>query len=357
MPHLRTALDLRSDALQFAPQRRAACERPATLFVLQILPLMKLRLLLVLLAASAVATVHAAERKLVMIAGPVSHPPLMHEFRAGSILLQKRLENVPGLETVLVTNGWPTKEIDGQRVDDNSVFENADAIFIYSDGGGRHLALQKDRLEFLRTLMAKGVSLGLAHYAVEVPADRGGAEWQQWIGGYYETAFSCNPLWDAQVTELPEHPITRGVKPFHTRDEWYFNMRFREGKAGVKDILVATPSDAVRDGPYVHPKGPYPHIQDAKGRPETLAWVVERADGGRGFGFTGGHFHLNWQNDDQRRLVLNALVWLAKLDVPPGGIDSAPVSDDEAYENLDAKKTPAPRPAPPSHGGRAVSSE
>ena len=282
-------------------------------------------------------TLHAADRKLVMIAGPVSHPPLMHEFRAGSILLEKRLKDVPGLKTVLVTNGWPTKVVNGQNVDDNSVFEGADAVFIYSDGGGKHLAVQNDRLEVLRGLMKRGVSLGLAHYAVEVLPTKGGDEWKEWIGGYYEHEYSCNPIWQPEFTELPIHPITNGVKPFSTKDEWYFNMRFREGKKGVQDILVDEPSDAVRDGPYVYPKGPYPHIQAAKGRPETMMWAVERADGGRGFGFTGGHFHLNWQNDDQRRLMLNALVWLAKLPVPEGGIDSAPVSDTEAHENLDPK--------------------
>jgi len=301
-----------------------------------------------ILLASAVALA-AADRKLVMIAGPVSHPPLMHEFRAGSMLLERRLAGVPGLKTVLVTNGWPTKMVDGQRVDDHSVFDGADAIFIYSDGGAKHLALQNNRLEFLRGLMKRGVSLGCAHYAVEVPVGAGGAEWKSWIGGHYETAFSCNPIWDAEFTRLPEHPITRGVRPFKTKDEWYFNMRFRDDKAGVKDILVATPSDAVRDGPYVHPKGPYAHIQAAKGRAETMMWAVEREDGGRGFGFTGGHFHLNWQNDDQRRLILNSLVWLAKLDVPAGGIASASVSDEEIHQNLDEKK---PRPAASPAAGK-----
>ncbi len=290
------------------------------------------------------------ERKLVMIAGPASHPPLMHEFRAGSILLQKRLEKVPGLRTVLVTQGWPTKVVNGERVDDFSVFDGADAIFIYSDGGAKHLALQGDRREFLRGLMARGVSLGCAHYAVEVPAGAGGAEWKAWIGGYYETHFSCNPIWEAEYRDLPVHPITRGVRPFRTKDEWYFNMRFRDGKEGVADTLVATPSDAVRDGPYVSPKGPYPHIQAEKGRPETTLWAVERPDGGRGLGFTGGHFHLNWQNDDQRRLVLNALVWLAKLEVPAGGIDSEPVSDVEIHQNLDEKP---PRPAAPTGAAAA----
>lgn len=306
---------------------------------------MKLLLLLALACTSLASLLPAAERKLVMIAGAPSHPPLMHEFRAGSLLLQKRLETIPGLTTVLVTNGWPTKIVDRRRVDDNSVFDGADAIFIYADGGGRHPAIQGDRLEFLRGLVAKGVSLGFAHYAVEVPADKGGAEWKEWIGGYYENAFSCNPIWDAEVRQLPVHPITRGVLPFATKDEWYFNMRFRDGKNGVRDIVVATPSDAVRDGPYVHPKGPYEHIQAAKGRPETLAWAVERPDGGRGFGFTGGHFHANWQNDDQRRLVLNALVWLAKLEVPANGVESSPVSDEELMSNLDDKRPRTPSPA------------
>jgi hypothetical protein len=308
---------------------------------------MKTRFLLSALVISLTAAIHAADRKLVMIAGPVSHPPLMHEFRAGSMLLQKRLEGIPGLKTQLVTNGWPTKIVDGKRVDDNAVFEGADAVFIYSDGGGNHLAVRPERLEFLRGLMKKGVSLGCAHYAVEVLADKGGAEWKEWIGGYYENSFSCNPIWDADYKTLPVHAITRGVKPFKTNDEWYFNMRFRDGKKGVSDILVATPSDAVRDGPYVHPKGPYPHIQAAKGRPETMMWAVERPDGGRGFGFTGGHFHRNWQNDDQRRLMLNALVWLAKLEVPAQGVDSAPVSDVEIMQNLDEKKQSAPKAAAP----------
>jgi hypothetical protein len=309
---------------------------------------MKLRYLATAVIALAATLLDAADRKLVMIAGPVSHPPLMHEFRAGSMLLQKRLEGIPGLKTVVVTNGWPTKIVAGKRVDDNAVFEGADAIFIYADGGPNHLAVRPERLELLRGMMKKGVSLGCAHYAVEVTPERGGAEWKEWIGGHYENAFSCNPIWDAEYKSLPAHAITRGVKPFQAKDEWYFNMRFRDGKAGVKDILVATPSDAVRDGPYVHPKGPYPHIQAAKGRPETMMWAVERPDGGRGFGFTGGHFHLNWQDDDQRRLMLNALVWLAKLDVPVGGIDSAPVDDVEIMQNLDEKKQFAPKGSAPA---------
>ena len=30
-----------------------------------------------------------------------------------------------------------------------------------------------------------------------------------------------------------------------------------------------------------------------------MAWAAERLGGGRGFGFTGGHFHKGWGNNDQ----------------------------------------------------------
>ncbi|HEV7225050.1 MAG TPA: hypothetical protein VGN42_20260, partial [Pirellulales bacterium] len=74
-----------------------------------------------------------------------------------------------------------------------------------------------------------------------------------------------------------------------------------------------------------------------KGRPEIVAWTTERPDGGRGFGFTGGHFHRNWGNDDFRKLVLNALFWTAKVEVPSQGVASS-VMPEELAKNLDPKK-------------------
>ena len=143
-------------------------------------------------------------------------------------------------------------------------------------------------------------------------------------------------MWTPEFTEFPEHPVTRGVKPFKALDEWYFNMRWAPEEKGVTPILVATPSDAVRDGPYVYPNGPYPHIQGAKGRAETMMWVLERPDGGRGFGFTGGHKHVNWGNENFRKVVLNALLWIAKADVPRTGVRST-VTEEDLKKNLDPK--------------------
>jgi hypothetical protein len=273
-------------------------------------------------------TTHAADKKLVLIAGKVSHGPGDHEFRAGCLLLKKCLDNVPGLTTVVYSNGWPNEA---------GAFEGANGVFIYSDGGGGNPALQGDHKEILAGLAKKGVGLAFGHFGVEVPKDKGGQEFQDWIGGYYEDHFSCNPMWSPDYQKFPDHPITHGLKPFSVRDEWYFNMRFRPEMQGVTPILVAKPSDQVRDGPYVWPAGPYPHIQANKGRDEVMMWCVERPDGGRGFGWTGGHYHKNWGNEGYRKVVLNALVWLVKLDVPLEGINCA-VSADDLKLNLDPKQ-------------------
>lgn len=292
--------------------------------------------------ALAALTAHAAERtkKLLIIAGRPSHPPLMHEFRAGCLLLQRCLAGVKGLSVEVHTNGW---------VADDKLLETADAVFIYADGGPKHPAVVDNHLELLRKQIARGMGFGCAHYAVEVPPNQGGEEFKSWIGGHYEHAFSVNPIWDPEYKNLPRHPITRGVKPFSTKDEWYFNMRFSEQNVGLAPILVAKPSDAVRDGPYVHPKGPYEHIQAAKGRDEVMMWAIERQDGGRGFGFTGGHFHLNWGNDNQRKIVLNALLWVSGVEVPPNGVESK-VTQEELMQNLDPKPDPR-KPAPPQKTG------
>ena len=280
-----------------------------------------------LASTPAIRAEEAKPKKLILIAGSPSHGPGDHEFNAGVLLLDKCLQGVKGLETVVFKSGYPK---------DDSALDTADGSLCYADGGGGHPLIREKRLDRIGKLMAKGTGLLCAHYGVEVPADLGGKEFQDWIGGYYETKFSCNPMWKPEFAEFPKHAISSGVKPFSVRDEWYFNMRFRDEMKGITPILSAKPSDEVRDGPYVSPRGPYEHIQKAKGRAEAMMWATERPDGGRGVGFTGGHFHRNWADDNYRKVVLNALLWICKMDVPKDGVASS-VSEAEMAANLDPK--------------------
>jgi hypothetical protein len=169
---------------------------------------------------------------------------------------------------------------------------------------------------------------------VEVPKGEPGNCFLDWIGGYFETHWSVNPHWNAKFESFPDHPITRGVKPFEMDDEWYYHMRFRENMEGVTPVLTAVPPDSTRERPDgAHSNNPT--VRARKGMPEHLAWAAERPDGGRGFGFTGGHWHWNWANDSFRTAVLNALVWIVGLEVPPGGVPSKTPTFEELEENQD----------------------
>ena len=253
----------------------------------------------------------AATTKIVLIAGRPSHGPGDHEFNAGTKLLVKCLKEIPGIEPVFVAGGWP---------EDESVFEGAKAVVFFMDGGGGHPMIQGDRLEdVLRRLMDQGVGLACLHYAVEVPKGEAGRRLPGLARRLLRDGLLDQPALDGRDQEpprAPDHPRRQAVRdqrrvvlqhPLPPRDEGHHADP--RGQARRRDP----------QGRPSSPRGPYPHIVAAKGRDEVLAWAVERPDGGRGFGFTGGHFHKNWGNPDFRTLVLNAILWTAKLDVPSGG--------------------------------------
>lgn len=273
--------------------------------------------------------VSAGDAKIVFLAGQPSHGPGEHEHRAGCLLLKACLDKIPGVTSEVYSNGWPQ--------DSAAAFAGAATIVVYSDGGPGHPLLADDHLKTIGALMNKGVGLVCLHYAVEPTKEAGEKEFLDWIGGCFETDWSVNPTWHPQFQALPDHAVTRGLKAPNIMDEWYFHMRFREGMKGVVPILSAVPPAST----MTRPDGPHegnPAVREAvrRGEPQVVAWVYERPDGGRGFGFTGGHYHRNWGNDDLRKLVLNAILWTAKVEVPAGGV-ACKVSEEELRQNLDRK--------------------
>jgi type 1 glutamine amidotransferase len=277
--------------------------------------------------AGSCLTAPAADKEIVLVAGHPSHGPGEHEFRAGCLVLQKCLNQVPGIHATVYTNGWPNEK---------GAFDHAAAVLFFMDGGSGHPVAQADHLQIVAALARKGVGIGCAHYGVEIPLNHGGTNFLDWIGGFYEDGFSINPVWVADLKVTGDHPIARGVKPFKLRDEWYFNIHFREGMRGITPILTATPDAETRQGRSASPRGPFPRIVNAAGREEVLMWAVENPGANRGFGFTGGHFNQNWGEENFRKVVLNGLLWIAHAEVPKNGVESS-VTAAELTQNLDPK--------------------
>jgi type 1 glutamine amidotransferase len=270
----------------------------------------------------------AAPKKIVFLAGPPSHGYAQHEHKAGNLYLAKCIsEAMPNVKTVALS-GWPT---------DPTVLEGASTIVIFSDGGGGFFAIP--HFDELEKYMKQGVGLVCLHYAVEVPKGPIGDRFIGWLGGYFETFWSVNPHWKGEFTKFPDHPVSRGVKPFTVDDEWYYHMRFVPDMKGVTPILTAIPPDSTRKG-RDDAHGGNPEVRAHMGEPEHVGWTYERPDGGRSFGFTGGHWHWNWANPGFRTTVLNAIAWTAKIEVPQGGVPSKVPTLDELLANQD-KPMPA----------------
>jgi hypothetical protein len=294
--------------------------------------------------------VSSAKKKALLLAGNPSHGFGAHDHLSGCSLLAKLL-NESGLVEAKVhslkNDGWPKPD----------AIAAANTIVIYSDGGGGHPF--NGHLDELAERTAKGTGIVCIHYGVETTIGKPGQAFLDWTGGYFEPNYSVNPHWQAYYRSLPKHPTTNGVKPFSTHDEWYYNMRFREKMEGVTPILTDLPPATTlvvldKDGKIVmeekdgkkvpklsRPENAHnnnPHARKAvleDKSPQHTAWATQRADGGRGFGCSGGHDHWNWGNPQFRKLMLNAIVWTAGVDVPADGVPAGKVTVDDLLQNHD----------------------
>ncbi len=246
--------------------------------------------------------------RIVLLAGPASHDYGSHEHPASCTRLAEMVNLVnEGIEAQAIV-GWP---------EDPAVLKDTDALVVYSDGGAAHPL--NGHFDELEPLIARGMGLGLLHYSLIVDGEKPRQQVLDWIGGYYEPGWSVNPMWTAEVEKLPKHEVMHGVVPFRLHDEWYYHMRFRPEMEGVQPLLTALPppeSLSRPDGPHSGNPDVRKAVLEEK-RPQHLAWCTEREDGGRGFGFTGLHWHWNFAHDGFRTLLLNAVIWLAGWRIPP----------------------------------------
>ena len=255
--------------------------------------------------------------KIVLLAGGPSSKAMAHEYFAGCALLMDWLKQQPGVWPVMA-RGWPANE---------AILKGARSIVYFGDGGGKQPFLDAKRWGAMQQLRASGAGLVLLHQAMDFPAGPQGNEIKQWLGAVFHSDIGSRGHWDMTFANIGAHAVTRGVKPFTApADGWLYNLHFAD--KGVTPLLVGAVPDKSRS------------TADAKkhlGREEVIAWAYEQPDGTRGFGFTGADIHQSWSYESQRTLVLNGILWTAKLPVPPDGV-SAKFDPQSLQRNLDDKR-------------------
>lgn len=248
----------------------------------------------------------AAEPKprVLVVVGPSDHPPGTHEVAAGGRLLAHCL-TAAGLKAEVVT-AWPD--------DAGTAFADvAAAAFIGDLFPPEVLPNRAAAMKDLAAMAKRGCGAVCLHYATGLEARHVGPAGEHpllgWIGGYFATRCKhhqsvARVFREATVEPAAgPHPVLRGWAKFTVHDEPYLNNYFGPDglSKGVTPLATAV-------------------LPPEKPARETVAWAVERPDGGRGAGVVMPHFYRNWANADLRTLILNAIVWAAKGEVPAGGV-------------------------------------
>jgi len=271
-------------------------------------------------------------KRLVFIAATGSHGARgNHEFLAGAAYFARQINaNFPKAYAVVYPQDkWPTD------------LTKADAIIVLMNHAGKAAEDPK-----IKEAVERGAGFGAIHYGVEVNKGAQGDNFLNWMGGYFETFWSVNPTWKADVSIIGKHPVVNGVKPFTIDDEWYYHMRFRDGMKGVTPVLSAVaPVNTVRfkEGGKADAHGGNADALKAvqAGEPQHLSWVYEGPKNHRGFGFTGFHNFSNLTNDGFRTTLLNGVAWIAGLEIPAKGVASKTPTKEELEALMDEAHGPA----------------
>lgn len=242
-------------------------------------------------------------KKIVMIAGPTRHPRGTHEHDKGLALLKRCLDTSPNVGRLRIevhSGNWPA---------DPHTLDDADTLVLFNEGWDGHLLAKADRREKIGALMRRGVGLVCLHGATAV-SDDVEPQFLEWAGGNKKKVVSRHTFTDGeQSVASPDHPVSRGVKAFAIHDELYYRYVFSNryaARAGEKPLVPILTAMLPAEKPHR----------------EIVAWALQRDDGGRAFLYAGPHDYVSWKTESLRRMVLNAILWTAKIEVPAGGVQS-----------------------------------
>lgn len=285
--------------------------------------------ILLLATGASAGTTAPPDRMIVLIGGDTPHGPLVHDAQNGILRIERYLRASPEVRASghvsikAFPNGWPS---------DPRALDEAATIVWYFDGLEHHPLLDGARREQFERLMRRGVGLVTFHQASTLPPGDTEIELVEWLGA---ARYGMVDRTTETVAFTPaKHEISRGVRPFAYRDEFYPTLRF--GDDPIQSILEA---------PL--------HLEAAPMAAPTqrrIAWAFERPGGGRSFGFTGFHYLAALDQPELRRLLLNAIVWTAGLEVPTNGVSS------DATHDVGSRGSAPPQPshaaAPPRPAGQ-----
>lgn len=234
------------------------------------------------------------QRVLLLAQSPDGHPPATHEYVAGLNLLQHLLKRQPQLEPRLVIADAPWTH-------GPDLLDSADAAVLYLSEGAKWLSADEARLAAFQRLAARRGGLSCLHWAMGTKPAEPIPAYLALFGGCHGGPDRKYQFLETELQPVAEsHPIIQGVKPLVVREEFYYALKWTDLPPAPRPLLEAR--------------------IDEQWFP--VAWAWERPDGGRSFGFSGLHYHANWDRLDYRRVVVQGILWTLGRPIPAEGIDT-----------------------------------
>jgi quercetin dioxygenase-like cupin family protein/type 1 glutamine amidotransferase len=284
-----------------------------------------------ILTAAAFSTAAGQSRPTIVLIGgdKQGYPRTEHDYPDGILAIERLIKGSPQLQAVNpIVKSFPTG-----FPSDLSQIADADVILLYfgMDYSKMSQVLDNEpRRAAVEKLMAKGAGLIALHQASTVPNESSLVPMADWLGAVrFGMADRGTEIAQIQVTGAGKNPIANGLKPFELLDEYYPTLTFSKTDK-VTPILSAKVHIQTQNNKPVFEEPPADHV---------IAWAAERPNGGRSFAFTSGHYLLTWDQLQIRDMLLNAILWTAKRDVPPGGA----TTDAPTMPRGGAGRSPVPR--------------
>ncbi len=254
--------------------------------------------LLAILTLVPSANLKAADSvNVLLIAGEVTKIDKVghHDYTGGCKCLAELLEQTNSVRCTMVENGWP---------EDEKLFDGVATVVFYTDGGGKQAFLKTpESVAKLDALAKARVGLVMIHQAADFPGEFE-AEGKRWLGGIYLNGQSARGHWDSSHVDFPNHPTTRGVKPWKINDGWLNKIQFVDGLNGITPLVWSGKEYA----------GSRAGLDQ-----DIVGWTYDRPDNGRSFVFTGLDAHEAWKEEGMRRLVVNGILWTGGIEIPDVG--------------------------------------
>lgn len=248
--------------------------------------------LLILISALTAPVCHSADsapparpkRLLLLYQKPDGHPENTHEYLRGLTQLQELLPRSDGLDVRLIPADEPW-------TDGPELLDGADGVVVFLAEGAKWATAQPARRAALQRLAERQGGFSCLHWGMGARQAEPVAEFTRLFGACHGGPDRKYKFLETTLrpSERP-HPITRGLEPLRLREEFYYDLKWPDGESRPQPLM-----EAEIDNVW------WP-----------VAWAWDRPDGGRSFGFSGLHFHENWQQPAYRQLVSRGVLWTMK---------------------------------------------